>query len=52
MQAVITGATVGHRWAECPVGVDGTPPMLDFEAKYEALSLLLNLDVEDQAHSS
>ncbi|MEV6592351.1 hypothetical protein [Streptomyces acidicola] len=48
---MITGATVGW-WAERPVGVDGTPPMLDVEPKCEPLSLLLNLDVEDQDRSS
>ncbi|MFJ8469621.1 hypothetical protein [Streptomyces swartbergensis] len=47
VQPVITGATVGHWWAERPVGVDGTPPVLNVEPKYEALTLLLNLDVED-----
>ncbi|MFJ9591095.1 hypothetical protein [Streptomyces acidicola] len=34
VQAVITGATVGHWWAERPVGVDGTPPMLNVEPKF------------------
>lgn len=48
VQAVITGATVGHWWFERPVGVDGTPPALDVDPQYEALTLVLNLDVEDQ----
>ncbi|MGW1505869.1 DUF6225 family protein [Streptomyces mirabilis] len=34
VQAVITGATVGHGWAERPVGV--TPPALNGEPEYEA----------------